>query len=139
MRFCLLGAGEIGGLRARSVARNPDTELVAVADVDDARAARAAAGTGARVYADYRALLEETESDAVIVSSPVPLHEEMILAALNSGKLVLCEKPLAGTQHAEPHASLVWSPPTDANLGTRQREGEILIAGRSAVHAESGP
>ena len=87
----------IGGLRARSVARNPDTELAAVADVDDGRAARAAAGTGARLYADYRPLLEETESDAVIVSSPVPLHEEMILAALNSGKHVLCEKPLAGT------------------------------------------
>jgi hypothetical protein len=42
MRFHLLGAGEFGRLRARSVALNPDTELVAVAEVDDAATARAA-------------------------------------------------------------------------------------------------
>jgi glyceraldehyde-3-phosphate dehydrogenase/erythrose-4-phosphate dehydrogenase len=49
MRFHLLGAGEIGRLRARCVALNPDTELVAVADVDEAATPRTA-GIANTVY-----------------------------------------------------------------------------------------
>jgi len=97
MRFSLLGAGVIGRLRARAVARDPERELVAVADIDEAAAAYAACGTGARVFGDYRKLLEGDQADVVIVSTPVHLHEEMVVAALAAGKHVLCEKPLSNS------------------------------------------
>lgn len=95
MRVAVLGAGVIGKLRCATVRNNSRTELVAVADVDENRA-RAAAG-GAAVHADYREILNEHELDAVIVSSPVHLHEEMCLAAFDAGCHVLCEKPLSNS------------------------------------------
>ena len=93
----MFGAGVIGQLRARSVHQNPATELVAVADVDEAAARQAVAGSGAVVYRHFGDLLERARVDAVIVSTPVHLHEEMVLAAIGAGAHVLCEKPLSNT------------------------------------------
>lgn len=54
-------------------------------------------GTSAGVFTDYRSLLERTPVDIAIVSSPVHLHEEMVLASLARGAHVLCEKPLSNS------------------------------------------
>ncbi len=96
VKFGVIGAGTIGTLRAQSVRENPATELVAVADTDIQQAERAARGTQAQTFADYRQLLE-SPIDAVMVSSPLPLHEEQVCAAVNAGKHVLCEKPLSNS------------------------------------------
>jgi predicted dehydrogenase len=97
MRFAVLGAGVIGALRARSIIENPQTTLVGVADTVEAQAARAAHGSSARVATDYRAFVEDPQVDAVVVATPLHLHEEIVLAALAGGKHVLCEKPLANS------------------------------------------
>jgi predicted dehydrogenase len=97
VRFGVIGAGVIGQLRARSIADHPATTLVAVADTDAANAARAAGRSGARVLEDYRPLVEDPQIEAVIVSTPVHLHEAMAVAALSAGKHVLCEKPLSNS------------------------------------------
>jgi len=95
MKLAVVGAGGIGKLRARSVAGNPQTQLVAVADVDEA-AARAAAGREARGIGDWKELLG-TDVDALILSTPVQFHHEMVVEALRAGKHVLCEKPLSNS------------------------------------------
>lgn len=96
MRIGVIGAaGVIGRLRARTVADNPGTTLVAVMDATD-DAARSAVIGGARPVTDLRAFLD-VEMDAVIVSTPLPLHEEQCVAALASGRHVLCEKPLSNS------------------------------------------
>jgi predicted dehydrogenase len=46
---------------------------------------------------DYRSLLDDAAVEAVIISTPVQLHEEMAVAALAAGKHVLCEKPLSNS------------------------------------------
>jgi predicted dehydrogenase len=97
MRIAIFGAGVIGKLRADTVRSNPGTELVGVADVDEGRAQALAGGSGARASADYRTLLEGPAPDAVIVASPVHLHEEMCVAAFAAGAHVLCEKPLSNS------------------------------------------
>ncbi len=51
----------------------------------------------ARVYTDYREMIESRELDAVIVATPEDLHHPMTMAALEAGLHVLCEKPLALT------------------------------------------
>ena len=94
-RIGVIGAGEVGRLRVRTVLDSPQTELAGVADSDAAAADRAVAGTGAKAWTDYRRLLDEARLDAVIVSTPTHLHEAMVTAALEAGKHVLCEKPLA--------------------------------------------
>ena len=98
MRFGVIGAGVIGKLRAQSVRSNPATTLVAVADTNGA-AASAAAG-GARAVLDYREIIADPGVDAVMVCSPLPLHEAMCVEAFAAGKHVLCEKPLAGSVEA---------------------------------------
>ncbi len=102
IRFGVIGAGVIGMLRARSVRENPNTELVAVADPVLEHAERSVRGTPAKAVTDYRQVLE-APVDAVIVSSPLPNHEEQVLAALSAGKHVLCEKPLGNTLSACRH------------------------------------
>lgn len=97
MKIGVIGAGVIGELRARSVAADPATQLVAVADVDENAARRAAAAGGAKAYADPRAMIDAGGIDAVIVSSPVQFHEEHCTAAFEAGLHVLCEKPLSNS------------------------------------------
>jgi len=97
MKFGVIGAGVIGQLRARSIAVNPETSLAAVADPELARASQAVGSSGARASQDYRSLLDDAAVEAVIISTPVQLHEEMAVAALAAGKHVLCEKPLSNS------------------------------------------
>lgn len=90
-----IGAGTIGAMRAAILRNHPAAYLTGLADPDMAAARRAAAG--ATVASDYRQLLEDPKTQAVIVSTPLPLHEVQVREALQAGKHVLCEKPLAAT------------------------------------------
>jgi len=95
VNFGLIGAGGIGRVRAQALRVTSGCRLAAVADLDRARAASVAAGSPC--FSGYRELLAVAEVDAVVLSTPPPSHEEIVLAALESGKHVLCEKPLAPT------------------------------------------
>ena len=97
MKFAVIGAGAIGVLRARSILQHAETDLAGVADPDAARAQQAAGSSGARVVQDYRSLIEDPQVEAVVISTPLPLHEEVAVAALSAGKHVLCEKPLSNS------------------------------------------
>jgi predicted dehydrogenase len=94
MRYGIIGCGEIGTLRADAVARAGGS-VAAVSDVNGRRAAQLAQRHAAQVDRDWRTLLSRDGLDAVIVSTPPILHERMCTEALQSGKHVLCEKPLA--------------------------------------------
>jgi predicted dehydrogenase len=100
MRFGLIGAGCIGGLRAQALAKVPGAKLIAVTDVDQQRAAQVGAPAKARVRKDVAELISSNQVDAVIVSTPPQFHEEAALAALAAGKHVLCEKPLSNSLDA---------------------------------------
>ncbi len=97
LRVGLVGCGGIGRLRAAALASTPSLDLVAVNDVDDARAKEVASKYGAAKVGDWRALLDREDVQVVIVSTPPSLHARMSIAALQRGKHVLCEKPLART------------------------------------------
>lgn len=94
------GVGVVGtGFAARAhleaLRRIPDVEVVAVAGSDPARTRALAAGHGARAHAGAAALLEDPAVEAVHVCAVDRLHYEVSLAALESGRHVLSEKPLA--------------------------------------------
>ena len=105
----LLRVGVIGcGWFAQAVhlpilRRLPGAELTALAEPDPSR--RQEAGRcvpAAVVYADYRDLLKMRDLDAVIVSVPTALHAEVAIAAMQLGKHVYLEKPIAtGLDEAE--------------------------------------
>ncbi len=97
LRCGLIGCGGIGQLRARAIAQLPSHRLVAVSDAIASRAVAMAASYRCQVEADWRALVRRQDIDAVIVSTPPSLHAEITIEALENGKHVLCEKPLART------------------------------------------
>lgn len=90
----------VGG-RGRSNLQNFHAhEVVAFADVDDERAAEGyALHPGVPRYRDFRRLLDRhaTRIDGVVISTPDHLHLPMALAAIQAGKHVYLEKPLAPT------------------------------------------
>ncbi len=93
----VIGAGVMGGDHARTIATSVGgAHLAAVSDADAERTARVAAQTGAaHRHADGMALIADATVDAVLVASPDHTHADFVLACLQAGKPVLCEKPLA--------------------------------------------
>ena len=76
----------------------PAVRLVAVADIDESKAREAAPQWGVeRVFADYRELLALDAVDAVSICTPTSAHSAPAIAALDAGKHVLVEKPMAAT------------------------------------------
>ena len=98
MRFGLIGCGAIGKIRADALGKSTVCELVAVADLDEARARNAA--PGAKYYSDANDMIAAKDVDAIIISTPPPLHEPLAVAAAKAGKHVLVEKPMAATADA---------------------------------------
>jgi predicted dehydrogenase len=74
----------------------PNAEVVAVCDVNLARAQEAAQATGVpAAYSDYKEMLSKEGLDIVVVAVPNIFHKPMTIDALRAGANVLCEKPLA--------------------------------------------
>jgi predicted dehydrogenase len=117
MRFGLIGCGEIGVLRAAALARDPEHRLMAVCDAAADRARDFSARFAAAAETDWRALVRRDDVDAVIVSTPPSMHAEMTVGALEAGKHVLCEKPLARTA-GECRAMVEAAERADRFLGT---------------------
>jgi UDP-N-acetyl-2-amino-2-deoxyglucuronate dehydrogenase len=96
--YGIIGCGWVASAHAWGVRSLEDqgVRLVAVADKDGGRAREVGDRFGAEhVLEDYRALLERPDIDAVSVCLPDFLHREVVIAAAEAGKHVLCEKPLA--------------------------------------------
>lgn len=96
-----LGAGVIGlrmgATHAAAYADIEGVELRAVCDTSEETARRIAADHDCEAFTDYRDLLARDDIDVVSVATPDQLHAEHCIAALQAGKHVLCEKPLALT------------------------------------------
>ncbi len=71
--------------------------MVALSDLDESRARAVSLRYGSDVERNWRSLVQREDVDAVIVSTPPSLHAEMSIEALQHGKHVICEKPLART------------------------------------------
>ena len=91
----ILGAGFFGAYHARAVAAVQDTRVVAVCADEMPLAEAFAAEHGGRPYRDHRAMLDDKSVDAVAITAPHHLHCRLAVAALEAGKHVLLEKPMA--------------------------------------------
>jgi predicted dehydrogenase len=98
IRIGLIGTGQRGQDHLRKYQKVPGAEIVAVADVNEALEQRVAAEHGIpHVYADYRALLQRDDLDSVDICLHNNLHRPVTVAAMQAGKHVYCEKPMAGS------------------------------------------
>jgi predicted dehydrogenase len=95
----IVGAGKI--FEQHAIACNSlggRAKLLALADIDEARLQKAADQYSIPFAAgDYRSLLDRNDIDVITVCTPPVLHELVAVDALEAGKFVICEKPLAHT------------------------------------------
>ena len=119
LRFGLIGYGLFGRHHARAIAQAPGATLAAIACRSRETADAASRDwPDAIVDLDYRALLARRDIDAVDIVVPNDLHEELGIAALEAGKDVLLEKPLAPTLAG-----------CDRLIETARRTGRVLSVG----------
>ena len=122
VRIGVVGCGGIAnGKHLPAEKRNPAAELVAFCDIIEERAVKACkeyGEAGAKTYTDYKELLEDKSIDAVLVLTPNCSHCEITVAALEAGKHVLCEKPMA-MNYAE----------AKKMLAARDKAGKVLTIG----------
>jgi predicted dehydrogenase len=94
--LAIVGSGRIGTLRARVAAGHPSVRFLAVSDLDPERAKALAGEVGAQVAsADNYEIISHPQVNAVIVSTSEHMHMEPVIQALELGKPVLVEKPIA--------------------------------------------
>jgi myo-inositol 2-dehydrogenase/D-chiro-inositol 1-dehydrogenase len=97
----VIGTGNIGQDHIRRITQSlSGGRVVAVTDIDSARAQKIAKDLGGRAEATGQKIIEAEDIDAVVVTSIGSTHEEYVLAAIAAGKPVFCEKPLATTAAA---------------------------------------
>ena len=94
----IIGCGKIAQVRhIPEYAEHKDAKLLGFYDINQERAAALAKQYGGTAYATVEELLANPEIDAVSVCAANFAHAELTIAALNAGKHVLCEKPMAIT------------------------------------------
>ena len=117
LRVALVGVGRIGRTHLRVLQETDAAEVVGVFDLNtDLARDRAEAAGVARVYSSWQEVLHDPEVQCVGVLLPHDLHERYAVEALEAGKHVVCEKPLAPTL-----------PECDRMLAAARRTGKRLL------------
>lgn len=96
VRFALAGCGRIANNHFGAIESHSDrAEVVDVCDIDPAALAQAVAKTGARGHDSFTAMLQSTDADAVILTTPSGLHSRQAIETAQAGFHVVTEKPMA--------------------------------------------
>lgn len=94
-RLAFLGAGDISLLHAAAIERLPGAELAGLWSIDDALNREKAERFGCLIYPSAEALVADTTLDAVFILTNLETHAEYARMAMEAGKAVLVEKPVA--------------------------------------------
>src|SRR5712692_3748010 len=95
IRVGIIGAGCMGRIRALSALAHPQCKVVHVVDVVASSAQALAAEVGCSAGSDWESLLARSDVDAVVVATPHKYLSPITVAALQAGKYVFVEKPMA--------------------------------------------
>ncbi len=119
VRYGIIGCGAIAQRRhIPECAANPASKVAAIADPVKERVEEIAAKYSAKAYTDYKEMLKDPNVDAIVVAGPNTLHASQSIEALNAGKHVLCEKPMATTRAD-----------AQAMIDTSKKTGKYLMIG----------
>lgn len=140
LNWGVIGTGTRGGWTHIPVLKEaPQSQTIALCDVSGQRLKAAADRVGhpVQTYSDYQKLLANPDINAVVIAVPNIFHKEILLAAIQAGKHVLCEKP-AGTTPEEGDAmkaavgsakSVVMFGMQYRNVPKHQKIAEIMAKG----------
>ena len=100
LKIAVIGCGMIGREHIERIQnRIKGAQVIAVCDVfeDGAKKGAEIVGGNVKVYTDFRAAIQDPDVNAVVVTTPGAFHKEPVIAAIEAGKPVFSEKPLANT------------------------------------------
>ncbi len=139
VKFALFGAGRIGAMHARNIARHERASLVHVYDVHRPSAEKVARANGAKPVDSVAAALEGV--DAVLIASSTNTHVDLITASAKAGVPVLCEKPIdLDIKRVEHCRKAIAGTGVPVQIGFNRRYDPSHRAVREAVHkGEIGP
>lgn len=134
----VIGTGRAGLIHAANFAHSVrGARLAALADSDE-RVLRATAshlGVSA-TFTDFRAALSHPDVDAVVIATPTSLHADIAIAAAESGKHILCEKPMAiTTEECDAMLAAVERAEVVLQIGFMRRYSQDFLAAKSRVEA----
>ena len=117
----IIGCGKIAQVRhIPEYADHPEAKLLGFYDINQQRAAALAEQYGGTAYATVEELLKNPEIQAVSICAANFAHAELTIAALNAGKDVLCEKPMA-----------ITLPECEAMVEAADKNGKFLMIGHN--------
>ncbi|WGW12820.1 Gfo/Idh/MocA family oxidoreductase [Saxibacter everestensis] len=130
----IIGCGNISQRYIEGMARFPEIKLLGCADLITELAEKAAAGAGVKAYSSIEELLADPAIDIVVNITPPVAHAPVTIAALNAGKNVYVEKPIAVTlsasegmiEEAQSSGKLLGSAP-DTFLGSAGQTARAAI------------
>jgi predicted dehydrogenase len=141
LRWGVIGTGTRGGWTHIPVLKEaPESQTIALCDVSDERLQAAAKRVDHPVatYSDYQKLLANPDVNAVVIAVPNLLHREILQAAIQAGKHVLCEKPAGATpadaramkQMVDAARTVVMFGMQYRNNPNQQKMAEVVQSGR---------
>jgi myo-inositol 2-dehydrogenase / D-chiro-inositol 1-dehydrogenase len=134
LRAGIIGAGWIGRRHAEALATRDDVEVTAVCDFDRGRAAQVAATSRARVFTDWREMLDTGALDLLWVCTPPRSHAGPAVTALELGLPVYLEKPIARSlEDAARIVSAAGSSRAVCAVGYQWRAVDVLDTLRDAL------
>jgi len=117
----IIGCGKIAQVRhLPEYAEHPEAQIAGLFDINRQRTRELADQYGAKAYESYEALLADPDIQAVSVCAANFAHAEITIAALEAGKHVLCEKPMAITLSE-----------CEAMVAAAQKNGKFLMIGHN--------
>ena len=140
IRGAVIGSGGRGRLLT-GVFKEVGVEMAAVCDVYEAnlQAGLKAASTGAKAYDNYKRMLEDKSIDVVIVATPDHWHAQMSIDAVEAGKEVYVEKPMAHTpEEGFRMIEAVRRTKRILQVGTQRRSSELFMSARDLVRGQLG-
>ncbi len=139
--IAIVGSGRIGTLRGRLAAQHPAVRFIAVSDQDPRKAADLAQAIGAQFHsADNAEIMARPEVNAVIVSTSEGEHMKPVLQAIELGKPVLVEKPIAlSLADADAMVAAIEQRGANVRVGYSRRYKErYLIAKEQIIQGRVG-
>jgi predicted dehydrogenase len=124
LNFGVIGVGEMGRFHAETLRYHvPGATLTAIADVNFAQAQRVAKELEiAHCFDSAEALIERTDIDAVVISSPPKFHGSAVRLAAAARKQIFCEKPLTiRLEDADSALDAVWEAGVALQVGHMRR------------------
>ena len=94
LKIAVIGTGLVGSFHAETFFRNPNSELIAVCDIDKEKVNTIANRFKCKAYNEFESLINTEKLDAISIATPEQIRIEPALLAIEKGLKILLEKPL---------------------------------------------